>query len=285
MYRDEVERHQFYKMPKWLFDDAFKNLSVNAKVMYMLLFDRLSLSVKNRWYDDDGRLYQYFTNEQFMTKLSFSEKTIIKGKKELKDFALLYEVRQGVNKPNRLYINGTVKSTGQELENLQHGTVKSTGQELENLQGTKTDITKTDITNSATASDSFSLRNFFENYESETGRLMSPFEIEDFSKWYQEDGISAEVMNLALKEAVKHNKVSSGYINSILRNWKRLNLMTVKAVENHLVAFEQRKSNKHVLTTPKSNVPEWSNPDYKAPTLDELKVELTEDYSDDPTAF
>ena len=50
-----------------------------------------------------------FTNQQFMNLLNCNEKTVIKAKKELQDFCLIKEERQGVNKPNRLYISGTVK--------------------------------------------------------------------------------------------------------------------------------------------------------------------------------
>ncbi|MEQ9809211.1 DnaD domain protein [Streptococcus jiangjianxini] len=290
MYKHEVEQYQFYKMPKWLFKEPYSKLSVNAKIMYMLMFDRLALSIKNKWYDDDGKLYQYFTNEQLIGKLNFTEKTAIKSKKELKKIGLLSEVRQGINKPNRLYINGTGKITGQELENLQHGTGKFTGQELENLQGIKTEYIKTELSrlsidDVAASSGAFSLKDFFDNYENETGRMMSPFEIEDFTKWEKEDGMSAEIMNLALKEAVLNKKLSFKYINSILLNWKRQNLTSRKAVENYLEEFEQRKSGSYSKTPQQTNVPEWSNPDYKAPDLDSLKVEVTEDYSDDPTAF
>ncbi|MCD0104564.1 replication protein, partial [Streptococcus agalactiae] len=60
---------------------------------------------------------------------------------------LLNEVRQGINKPNRLYINGTVKVTGQDLNNLQHGTVKVTGQDLNNLQHGTVKVTGQDLNN------------------------------------------------------------------------------------------------------------------------------------------
>ncbi|MCC9924600.1 replication protein, partial [Streptococcus agalactiae] len=138
MHIEEVKNNQFYQFPQWLLKEPYNVLSDKAKLIYMLLFDRRTLSVENKWFDDDGKVYMYFTNEQFMELLKCSEKTIIKSKKELSNFGLLNEVRQGINKPNRLYINGTVKVTGQDLNNLQHGTVKVTGQDLNNLQGINT---------------------------------------------------------------------------------------------------------------------------------------------------
>ena len=133
----------FFKFPKpFIYDEKYKSLSNHAKLLYMLLFGRLELSIKNGWHDRDGNVFQYYTNEQLMVDLNSSEKTIIKFKKELKDVGLLKEVRQGNNLPNRIYISavdGTVNSTVSELEILQHGTVNNTVSELEILQTNKTD--------------------------------------------------------------------------------------------------------------------------------------------------
>ena len=128
----------FFKFPNpFIYDEKYKSLSNHAKLLYMLLFGRLELSIKNGWHDRDGNVFQYYTNEQLMVDLNSSEKTIIKFKKELKDVGLLKEVRQGNNLPNRIYISavdGTVNSTVSELEILQSGTVNNTVSELEILQ-------------------------------------------------------------------------------------------------------------------------------------------------------
>nr|DAO27122.1 MAG TPA: replication initiator protein [Caudoviricetes sp.] len=141
----------FFKFPKpFIYDEKYKSLSNHAKLLYMLLFGRLELSIKNGWHDRDGNVFQYYTNEQLMVDLNSSEKTIIKFKKELKDVGLLKEVRQGNNLPNRIYISavdGTVNSTVSELEILQTGTVKTTVSELEILQTNKTDNNEIDNNN------------------------------------------------------------------------------------------------------------------------------------------
>lgn len=141
----------FFKFPKpFIYDEKYKTLSNHAKLLYMLLFGRLELSIKNGWHDRDGNVFQYYTNEQLMVDLNSSEKTIIKFKKELKDVGLLKEVRQGNNLPNRIYISavdGTVNSTVPELEILQSGTVKTTVSELEILQTNKTDNNEIDNNN------------------------------------------------------------------------------------------------------------------------------------------
>lgn len=141
----------FFKFPKpFIYDEKYKSLSNHAKLLYMLLFGRLELSIKNGWHDRDGNVFQYYTNEQLMVDLNSSEKTIIKFKKELKDVGLLKEVRQGNNLPNRIYISavdGTVNSTVLELEILQYGTVNNTVSELEILQTNKTNNNEIDNNN------------------------------------------------------------------------------------------------------------------------------------------
>ena len=141
----------FFKFPKpFIYDEKYKSLSNHAKLLYMLLFGRLELSIKNGWHDRDGNVFQYYTNEQLMVDLNSSEKTIIKFKKELKDVGLLKEVRQGNNLPNRIYISAvddTVNSTVSELEILQSGTVKTTVSELEILQTNKTNNNEIDNNN------------------------------------------------------------------------------------------------------------------------------------------
>lgn len=141
----------FFKFPKpFIYDGKYKSLSNHAKLLYMLLFGRLELSIKNSWHDRDGNVFQYYTNEQLMVDLNSSEKTIIKFKKELKDVGLLKEVRQGNNLPNRIYISavdGTVNSTVSELEILQSGTVNNIVSELEILQTNKTNNNEIDNNN------------------------------------------------------------------------------------------------------------------------------------------
>ena len=128
----------FFKFPKpFIYDEKYKTLSNNAKMLYMLLFDRLELSLKNGWHDKEGNVFQYYTNEQLMIDLNCnSNNTIIKIKKELKDAGLMTEVRQGMNLPNRIYLealNGSVESTFQEVQKVHPGSAKSTFQEVQKV--------------------------------------------------------------------------------------------------------------------------------------------------------
>ncbi|WP_017772007.1 replication initiator protein A, partial [Streptococcus agalactiae] len=205
MHIEEVKNNQFYQFPQWLLKEPYNVLSDKAKLIYMLLFDRRTLSVENKWFDDDGKVYMYFTNEQFMELLKCSEKTIIKSKKELSNFGLLNEVRQGINKPNRLYINGTVKVTGQDLNNLQHGTVKVTGQDLNNLQGINTNNINTNISilnnQNLVPSNQTTTNYIYSIAEQEFGRLLSPMEIETIRTMIKENNHDL------IKEAIKRTKL------------------------------------------------------------------------------
>ncbi|WP_247920457.1 conserved phage C-terminal domain-containing protein [Streptococcus oralis] len=187
----------FFKFPKpFIYDEKYKSLSNHAKLLYMLLFGRLELSIKNGWHDRDGNVFQYYTNEQLMVDLNSSEKTIIKFKKELKDVGLLKEVRQGNNLPNRIYISavdGTVNSTVSELEILQSGTVNNTVSELEILQTNKTNNNEIDNNNKLSICsevinylNSKAKKNFKVNTASHQkfikARLKEGYVLEDFKK-------------------------------------------------------------------------------------------------------
>lgn len=142
----------FFKFPKpFIYDEKYKTLSNNAKMLYMLLFDRLELSLKNGWHDKEGNVFQYYTNEQLMIDLNCnSNNTIIKIKKELKDAGLMTEVRQGMNLPNRIYLdvlNGSVESTFQEVQKVHHGSVENTLSEVQKVHTIKTENTKTENNN------------------------------------------------------------------------------------------------------------------------------------------
>lgn len=83
-YGKEADQFSFYKIPKLLFtDEYFKKISVEAKVLYSLMLDRMSLSMKNQWLDGEGRAYIYFSLEDIMESLGCSNKKAITIMKEL----------------------------------------------------------------------------------------------------------------------------------------------------------------------------------------------------------
>ena len=225
----EVKNNAFYQFPQWLLDEEYKRLNLRAKVVYMLIFDRRTLSIQNKWHDKNGDVFVYFTNKQFMSLLNCDEKTVIKAKRDLQDFGLLKEVQQGVNKPNRLYISGTGKITGQELEKVQ--SIKT-----ENI---KTNISRLSEPDSAGDNSLYSIEDAPAENDlgivhdwifSEFGRYPTPFEIEDLKAFLQDH--NKEVIKLAIKECVGNGKPYFKYLSSILRDWKQKGLVTAELVEN-----------------------------------------------------
>lgn len=148
-FKNEVEKFQYFQLPRWLFKEPYKKLSNNAKIMYALLYNRLGLSLESKWYDRNGQVFMYFTTAEFCEELGCSEKTVTKIKKELVTSGLLREERQGLTKPNRLYILGPkiIKREPPEPKKIPSRTVENTALDTQEVQTIKTDIRKTDIDN------------------------------------------------------------------------------------------------------------------------------------------
>ncbi|MDU1429286.1 MAG: replication initiator protein A [Enterococcus faecalis] len=240
----EVKNNVFYQMPQWLYEPPYNVLSDKAKQIYMFLFDRRTLSIQNKWFDEKGDVYVYYTNEQLMEKLNCSKPTIISAKKELADMGLLREFRQGVNKPNRLYISGSKKTLLQEVKKVDHGSKKTLLQEVKKVDTIKTDNINTNLSRltepeGAGANNLYSIEDapaendlgiVYDWIYSEFGRQPTPFEIEDLKYFLQDH--SKEVIKLAIKECVGNGKPYFKYLDSILRDWKQKGLTTVELVEN-----------------------------------------------------
>ena len=104
----EADQYSFYRVPKILFTaECFKSLSCEAKVLYGLMLDRMSLSIKNRWFDEEDRVYIIFTVEEIMDLLGCGRQKAIKNIAELdteKGIGLIEKKRLGLGKPNVIYV-------------------------------------------------------------------------------------------------------------------------------------------------------------------------------------
>lgn len=107
-YGSGADAFSFYRIPKLLFTcDYFKGLSTDAKVLYGLMLDRMGLSVKNRWFDNDNRAYIYFSIEDAMEMLNCGKNKAIKSMQELdseQGIGLIEKRRQGMGKANIIYV-------------------------------------------------------------------------------------------------------------------------------------------------------------------------------------
>ena len=104
---NETLNHRYYQIPQELFvNPLYKNaLNSDSKLLYGFLLDRLSLSIKNNWHDEDENVYLIFTRKEVQEKLTLCDRTVTKAFKQLSNAKLIYEKRQGANKPNLIYIS------------------------------------------------------------------------------------------------------------------------------------------------------------------------------------
>ena len=114
----ESEQFAFYRIPKVLFtDDYFKDLSSDAKVLYGLMLDRMSLSIKNNWIDEEDRVYIIFTLEQVMQYMNCGKDKGVKILAELdtgKGIGLIERVKRGLGKPAIIYVKSFLIKDRQE---------------------------------------------------------------------------------------------------------------------------------------------------------------------------
>lgn len=107
-YGEEADQYTFYRIPKILFiDPIFNGLSCEAKLLYGLLLDRMQLSIRNHWMDEEGRVFIYFAQDQIAEKLGCGLKKAASLLNELGDkkgIGLITRVRQGLGKPDRIYV-------------------------------------------------------------------------------------------------------------------------------------------------------------------------------------
>lgn len=105
-YGAQAEQFSFYRMPKALFTEPnFRELSTDAKVLYGILLDRMSLSLKNQWLDAQNKVYIIFTVEEIMDALNCANQKATRLMVELeKQAGLIERKRQGLGRPNLIYV-------------------------------------------------------------------------------------------------------------------------------------------------------------------------------------
>ncbi len=112
-------------------------LNSDSKILYGFLLNRLTLSAKNNWIDENGNVFLIFTRKEVQERLDLSDKTVTKAFKQLKDCKLIHEKRQGANKPNLIYV-GKIDHDEDLIKlirkNYESRIVKSTTLDTENLR-------------------------------------------------------------------------------------------------------------------------------------------------------
>ena len=172
----EAEQYAFYRVPKLLITgEQFKTLSMEAKLLYGILLDRVSLSLRNGWVDEQNHVYIIYTIEQIMQEMNCSNKKAVTMLSELeKKVALIEKKRQGLGRPNLIYVKNFFTANQpdceynqqeivpivdnsemeapemsnvhpQKCKNDTSGSVEATFAEMSEVHGSKTNITNTDF--------------------------------------------------------------------------------------------------------------------------------------------
>ena len=178
-YGPEGEQFSFIRVPKIFFEnEAYRSMSAEAKILYGFLLDRVSVSLKNGWKDDQNRIFIICTIEEIMEKIGCGNKKAIQLLSELEDkIGLIERKRQGLGKPNLIYVKNfirTVDNTGQrhflKCQNDTSGNVRTTSLEMSESHGSNTNLSNTDMSNTenliypGTDSDGMAERRSCEDY-------------------------------------------------------------------------------------------------------------------------
>ena len=118
-YGQAGELFSFFRIPKALFQEQrFQDLSTDAKTLYGILLDRMSLSVKNEWFDKKGRVFIIFTIEDVKRTLRCADNKATRLLRELEEFGLIERKRRGQGKPSLVYVkNFSAESSKESVKN------------------------------------------------------------------------------------------------------------------------------------------------------------------------
>ena len=144
-YGQSGEMFSYFWVPKILFRDIkFKDLSTDAKTLYGILLDRMGLSVKNGWLDEQGRVYIIFPVQEVMDALGCADNKATKLFRELEKFGLIERKRRGLGKPNLIYVKNFADPRCRNRGKNGSGAADSAQPETAKSRGNKTEWNKTE---------------------------------------------------------------------------------------------------------------------------------------------
>ena len=151
-HNDDSDQYSFYRIPKLLFtEEYFSSLSCEAKVLYGLMLDRMSLSLKNKWFDEQNRAYIIFTIEDVMELLNCKSQKAVKIMKELDaedGIGLIEKIRQGFGKPNIIYVkNFMIKEAEEQQQQVQQNELPKSCENQNSVMQNPADFSNADSEN------------------------------------------------------------------------------------------------------------------------------------------
>ena len=151
-YKEQADQFTFYRVPKVLIiDDTFSELSTDAKLLYGLLLDRVSLSANSGWFDKEGRVYVIYAIKSIMRDLHCGNKKAGNLLAELEQFGLIERKQRGQGKPWTIYVknfsgvvsNGHLKTCQNDISR----SVETTSQDMSKRHANNTNINNTEFNN------------------------------------------------------------------------------------------------------------------------------------------
>lgn len=144
-YGQSGEMFSYFRVPQILFRDIkFKDLSTDAKTLYGILLDRMGLSVKNGWLDEQGRVYIIFPVQEVMDALGCADNKATKLFRESEKFGLIERKRRGLGKPDLIYVKNFADPRFRNREKNGFGAADSAQPETAKSRGNKTEWNKTE---------------------------------------------------------------------------------------------------------------------------------------------
>lgn len=133
--KEQANLFTFFRFPYELLDNLrYENVSIPAMVLYGLLLDRNSLSQQNDWFDEEGYIYIYYSREEVGKRLRLGENTVTKLFLELRNVDLIEEVRQGLGKPNRIYVGQFLTQPIDNSKNYKKSGYETSKSKVQNLK-------------------------------------------------------------------------------------------------------------------------------------------------------
>ncbi len=183
-YGKEANQYIFYRIPKMLFTEPyFCKMSNDSKILYGLMLDRMGISGKNNWRDENNRIFIYFTLEDIQKYLNCSHTKGVKLTAELENMNLIESVKQGQGKPTRIYIKKFFTSANKTYQqkftdypqSYPQESQNFTKQEMQTCENEKSGLPKigsTDISKTDTNNNNYN-NNEFNNIECNKSKSMS----------------------------------------------------------------------------------------------------------------
>lgn len=104
-YGSQADQFSFIRIPRMLLtEDTFSSLTLQSKMVYSILLDRMSLSMKNGWFDEENRVYIIYQISEIQADLGFSKRKAMDYLSELEEFGLVKKKKRGFGLPSIIYV-------------------------------------------------------------------------------------------------------------------------------------------------------------------------------------